>query len=111
MIIGAVILGIGHIGIHAGHAREVFGPRKKRHIVIRIFKWIGAAVLTFVFGVISLCIAGRNINQIKRAIICRNGVNEQTYIQLNDQEEYVVLYGTDNNNPVIISLLGGPGIL
>ena len=109
MIIGAVILGIGHIGIHAGHAREVFGPRKKRHIVIRIFKWIGAAVLTFVFGVISLCIAGRNINQIKRAIICRNGVNEQTYIQLNDQEEYVVLYGTDNNNPVIISLHGGPG--
>ena len=109
MIIGAVILGIGHIGIHAGHAREVFGPRKKRHIVIRIFKWIGAAVLTFIFGVISLCIAGRNINQIKRAIICRNGVNEQTYIQLNDQEEYVVLYGTDNNNPVIISLHGGPG--
>ncbi len=35
MVFGAVILGIGHIGIHAQHAREVFGKKPKKKLPVR----------------------------------------------------------------------------
>ena len=36
MLISTVILGIGHIGIHLGHAKEAGIENKKRHILLRI---------------------------------------------------------------------------
>ena len=113
MIIGAVILGIGHIGIHAQHAKEVFGPKAKKKLPVRIIlgtlKAIGILLLVLVFGFLSFCIAGRNINQIRRDFELKDGVNEQLYLKLNDQEQYVSISGKDTSNPVIISLHGGPG--
>lgn len=113
MILGSLILGIGHIGIHMQHRREVYGPKKKRKLPVRILlgilKIICILIVVAVFGFFTFCIAGRNINQLKRAIKYRNGVNEQIYVQLNDQEEYITIAGADASNPVIISLHGGPG--
>ena len=54
-------------------------------------------------------IAGRNINQMKRFVRYKDGVNEQFYVKLTDQEEYITIAGENVNNPVIISLHGGPG--
>ena len=54
-------------------------------------------------------ITGRCFRQVKRYFTYWNGVNEQIYVQLNDQEEYIVISGKSEDNPVIISLHGGPG--
>ena len=113
MLTGAIILGVGHIGIHLQHRREVYGPKEKKklpaRIVSGILKGIGILLLVVVAGAFTFFIAGRNINQIKHAVRYRNGVNEQIYVQLNDQEEYISIIGEDCTNPVIISLHGGPG--
>lgn len=109
MILGSVILGIGHIGIHAQHAREVYGKKAKRNIFIRILKWIGIVLLALILITLNVFITGRCFRQVKRYFAYRNGVNEQIYVQLNDQEEYIVISGKSEDNPVIISLHGGPG--
>ncbi len=113
MLIGAVILGVGHIGIHLQHRREVYGPKEKKKLPVRILlgvlKGIGILILVVVFGTFTFFIAGRNIKQFKHTLRYRNGVNEQIYVGLNDQEEYISIIGEDCSNPVIISLHGGPG--
>jgi len=109
MIFGAVVLGIGHIGIHTQHAREVFGPRKKRHIALRILKWICLAVVVIILATLNTAIAGRSFKQIKRMIDYRNGVDENIYVELNGRQQYMWIAGRDTSNPVIISLHGGPG--
>lgn len=108
MLIGSVILGIGHIGIHAQHAREVFGPKAKSKLIVRVLKWIAIAILALIGASFMFLIAGRNIRQLQRFISYKDGVNEQIYVQLNDQEEYIVISGKSEDNPVIISLHGGP---
>ena len=113
MLTGAIILGIGHIGIHLQHRREVYGPKEKKKLPVRlafgILKGIGILIFAAVVGAFTFFIAGRNINQLKHAIRYRSGVNDQIYVQLNDQEEYISVIGEDCSNPVIISLHGGPG--
>ena len=113
MVFGAVILGIGHIGIHAQHAREVFGKKPKKKLPVRIIlgllKWICIAVVAVVFIALNTVIAFRCGRQIKRAFAYRNGVNEQTYVQLDGSEGFINVFGVSESNPVIISLHGGPG--
>lgn len=108
MIAGSVILGIGHIGIHAAHRNEACG-KKKRKLPVKILKGLGIAVLVIVFGTLAGLIAIRNYKEVSRAFAFKGGVNEGTYIKLTDQEEYVLMMGKKTDNPVIISLHGGPG--
>ena len=113
MIIGSIILGIGHIGIHLAHRKEVCEPKPKKHIVRRILvgipKVIVSMVLIIVLGFFVVVIIGRNINQIKRVIDYSDGINKSEYVMLNGQEQYILTMGHDISNPVIISLHGGPG--
>ncbi len=113
MCVGSIILGIGHIGIHTQHAREVYGKKPKKKLPVRIIlgtlKVVGILLLVAVFGFFIVAIAGRNANQIKRAWVYRNGVNEQVYVQLDGSEGFINVFGTSESNPVIISLHGGPG--
>ena len=109
MILGSVILGIGHIGIHAQHAREVYGRKAGRKLPVRILKWIGIVILALILVTLNVFITGRCFRQVKRYLTYKSGVNEQIYVQLNDQEEYVVISGKRMDNPLIISLHGGPG--
>ena len=113
MIIGAVILGAGHIGIHLQHRKEVYGPKPKKKLPLRIVFGILKTVATLTAAIVSCAftffIAGRNINQLKHFIRYKDGVNEQIYVKLTDQEEYISIIGENDNNPVIISLHGGPG--
>ena len=44
-----------------------------------------------------------------RAVSYRNGINEQLYLQLTDQKEYITITGKSKDNTIIISLHGGPG--
>lgn len=107
LLIAVVILGIGHIGIHLQHQNEVL-KKKKRCLVIRILKWIGAAVgivtaLTFIF-----VIGCRNIHYLKHYQMVENGVDEGIFISLGGLEQYVLVRSMDTDNPVIIYLHGGP---
>ncbi|MCR5591489.1 MAG: alpha/beta hydrolase [Lachnospiraceae bacterium] len=113
MLLGSIILGIGHIGIHLDHHKEVYGPKEKKKLPIRILfgfmKVTAIVILTVIIGAFVFFIACRNIKQFRHAIAYKDGVNEQIFVQLNDQEEYVSIIGESADNPVIISLHGGPG--
>lgn len=115
MLIGSFILGIGHIGIHLAHRKESCGAKnkKKRKIVFRILlgipKVIVSIILILIVAFFTVTIVGRNINQIKRAIEYKDGINKSEYVMLNGQEQYILMIGHNTSNPVIISLHGGPG--
>jgi len=113
MCLGSIILGVGHIGIHAQHAREVYGKKLKKklpvQILLGVLKVVGILFLVAVFGFFIIAITGRNANQIKRIVAYRNGVNEQIYVQLDGSEGFINVFGSSESNPVIISLHGGPG--
>ena len=84
MILSTVILGIGHIGIHLGHAKEVTEEKKKRHILIRILKGILCVVSILIFGVIAVVIGCRNINFVSHYANYKNGVDEGVYVNSGD---------------------------
>ena len=113
MLIGATILGVGHIGIHLQHRKEVYGPNEKKKLPVRIIlgilRAIGILATVIVCDAFMLFIAGRNINQLKHFIRYQDGVHEQRYVKLTDQEAYITIAGENVDNPVIISLHGGPG--
>ncbi|MBQ2576171.1 MAG: alpha/beta fold hydrolase [Lachnospiraceae bacterium] len=113
MLLGSILLGIGHIGIHLQHRKEVCGPKAKRGLAVRILficlQAVFCVVLAGICGTFLFFISFRNIRQISHGIRYRNGVNEQRFLRLTDQEEYVSMIGEDRDNPVIISLHGGPG--
>ena len=113
MLLGSLVLGVGHIGIHLAHRREACGVREKkrgpRRAIHGILQAVLAIVLLMVFGFFSVAIVGRNVNQVRRAIAYKDGINESEYVMLNGQEQYILTLGHDASNPVIVSLHGGPG--
>lgn len=109
LIAASIILGIGHIGIHLAHRNEVIATKGKKHIAIRIIRWIGLCFLTLISLSIIIPIGARDIRFIRHQMNFINGVEEQTYITLGGQEQYVLMTGKDVKNPVIIYLHGGPG--
>ncbi len=107
LLASVIILGIGHIGIHLQHKNEVCEKRKKK-LVIRIFKWIFVALISMVFIIFVFVIGCRNINYFSHYNLVQNGIDESKYISLGGQEQYILMRGENVNNPVIIYLHGGP---
>lgn len=107
LLIAVIILGIGHIGIHMQHRKEVLGKQKNK-LPIRMLKWVGRLLAVIVIGVIVFVIGYRNINYMKHFQMIRQGVDEEAYIELGGQEQYILMRGIDRDNPVIIYLHGGP---
>ena len=60
LILSVVILGIGHIGIHLAHEREVRGSDEKKSLIKTIleWKWIILAIAALVFVAVSF-VAGK----------------------------------------------------
>ena len=131
MILSSLILGIGHIGIHRAHAREALegdevsgsaavtddelpgiaaamGRRRKSHGILRFVRDVMVWILVICLGVISAVIAIRNVKFMKHYVNFFGGVDEETYISLGGQEQFVLMTGRDVKNPVIIYLHGGP---
>lgn len=108
LIISTVILGVGHIGIHLNHRKEVMGGKKKPRLISRILKWLGAGALAFVFAIIVFVIGCRNFNYFQHYVNLQNGVDEGIYVPLAGEEQYLLIRGENKENPVIIYLHGGP---
>lgn len=107
-LLGAVIiLGIGHIGIHLQHRNEILG-RPKRKLLFCILNWIAGILAVIAAGAGVFIIGCRNINYFRHYQMIEKGVDEEVYITLGGMEQYVLLRGMDNENPVIIYLHGGP---
>ena len=73
-------------------------------IIFGILKSAAILIAVIVTGAFTFLIAGRNINQLKRFVRYKDGVNEQLYVKLTDQEEYITIAGENVNNPVIIHM-------
>lgn len=108
LIVSALILSVGHIGIHVMHRNEVV-PKTKRKPVIVVLKVLVAIPVTLILLFTSAVIAVRNVNWIKGSIGTVSGINEQLYVELGGQEQYISIRGENTSNPVIVYIHGGPG--
>ena len=107
LIVSALFLSVGHIGIHLNHRKEAVGKKKTKKIVkvIRVLLLIPVVLLLLVTVV---AIAGRNINWFRFNTNTANGIDEMSYVEIGGQEQYIHIMGKDINNPVILYLHGGP---
>lgn len=65
--------------------------------------------MSIAFIGISIFVIGcRNANYIKHYRMIVYGVDEEAYVALGGQEQYVLMRGMNNDNPIIIYLHGGP---
>lgn len=120
IIISVIILGIGHIGIHLAHRKEVMGREvktkekikektKKSRRVVRIIKTILLVPVCLVVLMIIGIIGVRNYNFFACYIDTSKGIDASEYVEINGQEQFITIRGRDVSNPVILYLHGGPG--
>ena len=108
MIIAALILSVGHIGIHLMHRKEVV-PGKPVGRLKKVLRVIAAIPVVLILLITFVAIAGRNINWFRNYIDTSKGVNEAVYLEIGGQEQYMLIRGRDTSNTVILYLHGGPG--
>ena len=110
-IVSSLIMGIGHIGIHLAHRREVIEKKKwpKWRIFVNVIVFLfmlPSFILTILFtGVIAV----RNYNGVACKIDLAGGIDEAEYVDINGQKQFITIRGKSEENPVILYLHGGPG--
>ena len=77
-------------------------PMKK---FLKILKWTGIVLL----GIIIILLIVRLIGKMYYNRTPEGGINESMYIEVNGQQQWLSIYGEDQNNPVLLYLHGGPG--
>jgi len=118
LLVAVVILGIGHIGIHLDHKKEVYAEETNAKINTTESRWkrVIYCILKVIFWIllitivtVSIVLTGeRNYQWIKGAARGENSIDEDVFIPVNGQEQYCLIRGNDTSNPVIIWIHGGP---
>ena len=108
IIVTSVILGIGHIGIHLAHRNEVV-PKVKKGKAGRIIKTVLLIPVILILISLSVLIAMRNVNYYKCYIDTSKGIDEETYVDINGQKQFITIRTRKKNTPVVLYLHGGPG--
>lgn len=76
--------------------------------ILRVIKWGVIAVAgVFALALIAVC-AARMVTAESLAVESDRGIDESIYVPLEGQEQYLLIRGTDVDNPLIIWLHGGP---
>ncbi|MBQ9308229.1 MAG: hypothetical protein IJ229_09910, partial [Clostridia bacterium] len=107
LMLASVLYGIGNIGLRLLAAREEAVYEKKRP-VRRILRFTGVLFASLLLIALLLPIGARDIRFMKHWANFAKGVDEQTYLSIGGQEQYVLMMGRDVTNPVIVYLHGGP---
>lgn len=112
LMIATILLGIGHIGIHYQHYKEITARRKEKkglkEVILGVVLGIILAAGILLFLTLTVIIGFRNYHYMKCFLSAENSVYEGTYVTLEDQEQYLQIRGENTKNPVIIYLHGGP---
>lgn len=61
LIVSTIILGIGHIGIHANHYKSISKDVKKKSLLFRIIKWGTRIIILLLLCVAIIIIGFRNL--------------------------------------------------
>jgi pimeloyl-ACP methyl ester carboxylesterase len=78
--------------------------QKALKILLNILKWIFIVLISLIIILLTVRYTGRKIyNRTPDG-----GINEEMYIEVNGQEQWINIYGEDRDNPVMLYLHGGP---
>lgn len=79
-----------------------------RHPISSILKW----TLSIILGLIALAVIAvlilRLVTYHQHRITTENGIDEGIFVNIGDQQQYLLIRGEDSSNPVILWLHGGP---
>ncbi len=76
---------------------------------MKAIKWIVGAVCALVLLLVAAMCILKIVNHFQYRITTENGIDEELYVDLNGQMQFIRIRGEDINNPVILYLHGGPG--
>ena len=79
--------------------------KKAASVLLKVIKWI----LIVLVSLVVLLLMVRFIGQRIYSAVPKNGINEEMYIDVNGQQQWISIYGEDKDNPVMLYLHGGPG--
>lgn len=71
----------------------------------KVCKWTGISLLCVVVLLLTVRFAGKTWNSRTP----EGGINESMYVEINGIRQWVNIYGTDRENPLLLYLHGGPG--
>ena len=76
---------------------------------IKIFKKIILIILCLFLGIIGIALSVRAVGKLYYSMTPKGGINQSFYVDINGSKQWISIYGKDINNPVLLSLHGGPG--
>lgn len=82
--------------------------RKFLSVILHVAKW-GAIVIAGLLVLVVIVVGvARMVTTQSNAIDPHRGIDEEIYVPLDGQEQYLLIRGNDVGNPLIIWLHGGP---
>ncbi|MEE3450867.1 MAG: alpha/beta fold hydrolase [Acutalibacteraceae bacterium] len=73
--------------------------------ILKVFMWILIVIAALVVLLLAVRFIGKKINSRTP----KNGINENMYIDVNGQQQWISIYGENKDNPIMLYLHGGPG--
>lgn len=80
----------------------------KKRMPMRILSWAGIVLLGLLLASVVGFVTVRTIHRRLIRITGENGIEEERFVSLGGQEQYVLIRGADVRNPVLLWLHGGP---
>ena len=79
--------------------------KKVLKIILNVLKWILIVIVSLVVLLLVVRFVGKKINSKTP----NGGINEEMYVDINGQQQWISIYGKNKDNPVMLYLHGGPG--
>ena len=74
-------------------------------VLLKILKWLLIIIVSLVLILMIVRFIGKTINKKTP----NGGINEEMYVDVNGQKQWISIYGNNKDNPVMLYLHGGPG--